>query len=105
MFQFVTSEPLLDELERIAVKKFGVAAPQARRQRLRVARSADVIFIRTVVTRFPAGHGDNAVLATALDGRAEYIVTGDAKHLLPLGSIKSCRIVTPRQFATILSGG
>jgi uncharacterized protein len=41
---------------------------------------------------------DDAILATALAARAGYLVTGDQKHLLPLGAYEGIEIVTPRAF-------
>jgi putative PIN family toxin of toxin-antitoxin system len=40
---------------------------------------------------------DNRVIACAIDGKAEYIVTGDF-HLLGLGSYKSAEIMTVADF-------
>jgi uncharacterized protein len=40
---------------------------------------------------------DNRVIACAIDGKAEYIVTGDF-HLLGLGSYKSAKIMTVADF-------
>jgi predicted nucleic acid-binding protein len=37
------------------------------------------------------------VLACALAARAELIVSGDHKHLLPLGSYEGIAIVTPAE--------
>lgn len=103
MFQSVTSGPLLDELERVLLEKFRVPRRTAHQQRERVARNAHVVPVRTTVMHFPRGHGDNLVLATTIDGQAQYLVTGDRKHLLPLGSFRGCQIVTPRQFANLLA--
>ena len=44
---------------------------------------------------------DDLVLATAVAGSADYLVTGD-KGLLVLGSFRGVRIVTPRAFLDIL---
>ena len=44
---------------------------------------------------------DNAYVECAVEGEAEYIVSGD-KHLLDLGSYASVTIVTPRAFLGIL---
>lgn len=38
---------------------------------------------------------DNVVLATAVSGHADLIVSGDRQHLLPLGDIQGIPIVTP----------
>ena len=42
---------------------------------------------------------DNPVIATALAGRASYLVSGDKGELLALGRVQGVRIVTARAFA------
>ena len=44
---------------------------------------------------------DDLILATAISGNADYLVTGD-RQLLALGSYGGVRIVTPRDFLAIL---
>jgi len=51
------------------------------------------------VTRDPK---DDAVVACAQEGQADYIVSGD-QDLLALGEYEGMRVVTPRQFAELLS--
>jgi len=46
---------------------------------------------------------DNMYLACAIEGEADYIVSGD-QHLLRLGAYKGIRIVTPTQFLEIIEG-
>lgn len=41
---------------------------------------------------------DNRILECALAAKADYLVTGDKKHLLPLKSYRGIKIVTPREF-------
>ncbi|MDE0027299.1 MAG: putative toxin-antitoxin system toxin component, PIN family [Spirochaetaceae bacterium] len=43
--------------------------------------------------------GDNLVLATALAGDADYLVTGDRRHLLHLKKVRQTRILTARELA------
>jgi uncharacterized protein len=45
---------------------------------------------------------DNPIVATAVAGRADYLVTGDKAHLLPLGEYQGIRIVSPREFVELL---
>ena len=40
---------------------------------------------------------DNVILATAVKGSADYIVSGDA-HLLKVNSFRGIRVVTPKDF-------
>jgi putative PIN family toxin of toxin-antitoxin system len=51
------------------------------------------------VTRDPK---DDAVVASALEGEADYIVSGD-QDLLVLGQYETIQVVTPRQFVDILA--
>lgn len=44
---------------------------------------------------------DDIVLATAIAGQADYIVSGD-KHLLDLGEYKGIKIITAAEFAEVL---
>lgn len=41
---------------------------------------------------------DNHVLACAVEGKADYLVTGDKAHLLLLKEYKGIKIVTPAEF-------
>ena len=52
----------------------------------------------------PADPKDDMVVATAVAAKAEYLVTGDRKHLLALGSYEEIQIVTPRAFLELLGG-
>lgn len=47
---------------------------------------------------------DNFVLECAVNGSATHIVTGDKKHLLPLGSFRGIPIVPPAEFLRIVEG-
>ena len=50
----------------------------------------------------PLDPKDNMVVATALAAKADYLVTGDRRHLLSLGSYEGIKIITPRQFLDML---
>ena len=41
---------------------------------------------------------DNLVLACAVEAHADFLVTGDKRHLLPLKRYKGIQILTPRDF-------
>ena len=45
-----------------------------------------------------AKESDNRILECAVAGRTDVIVTGDRKHLLPLGSYEGIQIVSPADF-------
>lgn len=39
----------------------------------------------------------NVILGTAIAGQADMLVTGDKKHLVPLGRVQGLSILTPRE--------
>jgi predicted nucleic acid-binding protein len=53
------------------------------------------------ITRIVADPADNRVLEAAVEGGADYIVTGD-RHLLDLKQHEGIEIVTPADFLAIL---
>ena len=62
--------------------------------------SAEVVTTATPV-RAVRDPKDNPILACALDGKANVVVTGDG-HLLELGSYRNIQIVTPAVFLEML---
>lgn len=46
----------------------------------------------------PGDPKDDVIIATAVRAEADYLVTGDRRHLLPLGMYAGVKIVTPRDF-------
>jgi predicted nucleic acid-binding protein len=61
--------------------------------------------IAPVKSRFKAvdeDPADDMILNTAIDGEADYIVSGD-RHLRRLGRFKGVRIVSPGAFMTIVT--
>ncbi len=65
---------------------------------LLIHRSYEVSSVIDVVEKDTA---DNQVLATALDGQANYIVSGD-HHLLNLREFRGIKILKPIEFLSVL---
>jgi putative PIN family toxin of toxin-antitoxin system len=97
----VTSQALLDELDRTLRAKFALGPAsisflEQLRYRVRLVEPAP---LRSPVSR---DADDDVVLATALAAGASVIVTGDA-DLLVIGRYKDVDIVSPRDFLGRLS--
>ena len=94
----VTSPALLDELEDILTRKFEFPPELGRAVRTELESLADVVVPAEVpaVSRDP---DDDQVLAAALSGGAEFIVTGD-RDLLILETHHEIPIVSPADFVT-----
>jgi putative PIN family toxin of toxin-antitoxin system len=99
----VTSSPLLAELRRVlAYPKLAKVIPEGE-------RLADLVEMSSIVVEpvsvFDAAEdeSDNRVLEAAVDGAADYIVSGD-EHLLTLGEFRSIPILTPNEFVATVIG-
>ena len=101
--QVVTSRLMLDELRSVLTRsgKSFEMSPQAATTVINqwLRHVTLVTPTRTIeVCRDPK---DNMVLATAVEGQVEYIVTGDP-DLLVLGEFEGIRIVNVKQFLEVL---
>jgi len=45
---------------------------------------------------------DDPIIAAAVAAKADYLITGDRAHLLPIGEYRGIRIISPRAFLEIL---
>jgi len=58
---------------------------------------AEIIEVTDVIPGAATHHEDDWILATAVLGEVEFLVTGD-KQLLALNEYRGVKIITPRQF-------
>jgi uncharacterized protein len=96
----ITSEPLLCELRATLRKKFA-AAPDELPLLSQLNEEAEIGRPTRLRERVCRDKDDDVVLATALAGKADVIVTGDY-DLLVLEEFRTVRILSPRQFLELL---
>ena len=106
-FEFYLSRFILEAAAGVLVRKFGWDEERTA-QAIRVIENAAIV-IEPLVSeplRLPeaieGGHADNRVLECAVAGRADYLVTGDRRHLLPIGEHQGTRIVNAPRFLSAL---
>ena len=99
----VTSAWILDEFERTLLVKFGWPAATAAAARATIGEISETAYPRviTVISRDP---DDDNVIATAMEGAATVIVSGD-NDLLELGAFAGIEIVRPRELLHRLEPG
>ena len=93
----LTSPVLLEEFERILVRRFRVQTSAAERILQEYKSVAEVINPSILLNIITADPSDNRILECAIAGKANAIVSGDS-HLLTLGSFRKIPILTVRQF-------
>ncbi len=94
---------ILSELERVLREKFRFGKQEAL-ARVRAIRSiARLVQPTERIAVVTANDDDNRILECALAAQAKFLVTGDQEHLIPLGSYRDTKIVTPSQFLDLLT--
>jgi uncharacterized protein len=95
--ELALAEPVMVELKRILTVKLGFD-PDRWSQAEELLSDIATITVPTQ-TSLPAISGepdDDLILACAIAGAADVLVSGDRRHLLPLGTWRGVRIVTPQ---------
>lgn len=92
------SDFIFSEVERVLRVKFELS-PRAVSFHIRLVRTMSIeVFPRKHTRRIRECPDDNYILDCALEAKADYLVTGDKKHILPLGKVGNTRIISPAEF-------
>lgn len=104
-FEWYPSPLILDEVAGVLARKFRWADDDVQQALRRLRQSATVIHPPRVTEVIEGGHADNRILECAVAAAADYLVTGDRRHLLPIGEHRGVRILRPARFISSLSDG
>jgi putative PIN family toxin of toxin-antitoxin system len=96
----VTSRELLDELERKLLGKFRFDVPEAEEVLDALFNRFRIVGVNPLPYPVSRDPDDDVVLATAVSGKCDLIITGD-KDLLDLGTYQGIRILSPGAFWTM----
>lgn len=101
----VTSEAQLQELHRVLGRRNAQVRPDEAESLVDGLRAVGVIATDLPDVDDSPDPDDNPILATAIAGGADVIVSGDKKHMLLLGRVGEIPIVTARDALNWLPGG
>ena len=96
--ELILAQPVMVELERILTGKLGFEPERWRRvEELLVDVATEVApppkASPDAITGDP---DDDLILACAIEARVDALVSGDRRHLLPVGAHRGVRILTPQ---------
>ena len=91
------SAPILEEVEGVLIKKFAWSARSAGDAIAAIRGFATVVSPRETLRIILHDDPDNRILECAVEAAADAVLTGD-HDLLQLGTFRSIRILSPRQF-------
>ncbi|MEK6617601.1 MAG: putative toxin-antitoxin system toxin component, PIN family [Nitrospirota bacterium] len=98
VIELVISPEIQKELKWVLDRTFGWSAYQIREALAEVNAIATLVRPTATLSGIVPHEQDHRVLECAVAADAEYLVTGDKKHLQPLKTYGSIRIVSPREF-------
>jgi len=104
--EVLASEKILRELARVLnypkivyfLEKAEITPGTALRE---ISKKVTIVITRIKINVIKKDPSDNIFLECAVDGKADFIVSGD-KHLLKLKKFRNIKIVTPRKFLDII---
>ncbi|MBD2773222.1 putative toxin-antitoxin system toxin component, PIN family [Iningainema tapete] len=101
--QSVTCQEILDEFQEKLLLKFEYSPQDALTTANLVLNYSQIVTISNTLNVVSTDPDDNMILECAVAESATHIVTGDKRHLLPLGSYQGIYIVTAANFLTLVS--
>ena len=101
----ITCQELLDELLEKLEQKLNFTDSQITDTLSDLLSFLQVVKISNTLNVIITDPDDNMVLECAVVGHANYIITGDKKHLLPLQNYQGIEIVNAANFLSLMGQG
>ena len=104
-FELCVSPFILEEVAGVLVRKFAWTEERSAQALRALGDAATVVEPCRLPEMIEGGHADNRILECAVEVSADYLVTGDRRHLLPLEEHQGARIVNAPRFLSYLGEG
>ena len=103
VYQLLTSEEILAELENVLVRKFPFDQNEISIMVQHIRDISQRVVITTRLRVIAEDATDDKVIETAINGDADYIVSGD-RHLIKLSTYHDIKIISPAEFLKLMAG-
>ncbi len=103
-FELCLSSFVLEEGAGVLARKFGWEDENTHRAIEMLRDAANIIDPQQVPHVIEGNEADNRILGCAVEASADYLVTGDRRHLLPLGEHGGIRILNAPRLLSTLEG-
>ena len=101
-FEFYLSRFILEEVAGVLTRKFDWDEERTAQVLQAIENGATVIDPPRLPELIEDGHADNRILECAVAANADYLITGDRRHLLPIGEHQGTRIINAPRFLSAL---
>lgn len=95
------SEYILEEISRILKEKFDWPDQDIRKALIQIEEVASLVFPAERIDVIKIHPEDNFILGCALAAGADFLISGDKKHILPLKEFRGIKILAPAEFLEI----
>ena len=102
-FELYLSRFILGEVAGVLTRKFDWDEERAAQAVRTIENTAKVIDPSRLPEMIEGGHADNRILECALTASAHYLVTGDRRHLLPIGEHRGTGFINAPRFLSALT--
>ena len=89
---------ILKELEETLRKDFGWDRDQIEHTIEKIKAKTIQVQPKNKVSVIKENDDDNRILECAIEGKVQYLISGDRKHLLPLKEYQRIKILSPAEF-------
>ena len=93
---------ILKELEETLKKDFSWDRDQIKHTIEKIKAKTFLIQPKNKVSVIKENDDDNRILECAIEGRVQFLISGDRKHLLPLEEYQGIKILSPAEFLKLL---
>ncbi len=100
--EVIVSSFILKELREVLRKDFGWGEERVRDTIRLIEIQTSKVDPKTRLSIIKEKDSDNRILECALEGKVQYIVSGDKRHILPLKKFQGIEILSPADFLEIL---
>ncbi len=100
--KILISEKILEEFREVLQEKFGFSLSMAELVASGIREISSLTAPTQRVNVIKEKEADNRVLECAIEGRTQYIVSGDTKHLQPLKEYRGIKILSPAEFLGVI---
>lgn len=93
---------ILKEIEKILREKFDWSEEQIQRILTRIKAKVVEVDPKIKLSVIKEKDEDNRILECAIEGKTQYLISGDERHLLPLKEYQGIKILSPSEFLKFL---
>jgi len=100
--ELLVSEAIIAEVAEVLRRKFDWESWQISQIIDEIRETATLVIPHQTLSVIKEDKDDNRILECAVEGKAQYIISGDKCHLLPLKEYRDMKILSPAEFLEVI---